>query len=84
MTGLKRRTLLKSGLLLAGTAMLPATSHADEQPKPLATSQTTTSSGALAMPVHIVRFEHQNLIQWGSSVRDSSPPFPASTPAPGI
>lgn len=83
MTGLKRRTLLKSGLLLAGTAMLPATSHADEQPKPLATSQTTTSSGALAMPVHIVRFEHQNLIQWGVIRQGLITPIPGQYASTG-
>lgn len=65
MPGWKRRTVLKSCLFVAAGAMLPANCRAHSAQQDIAIEQTTASSGALAMPVHIVRFEHQNLVQWG-------------------
>ncbi|TEL48269.1 hypothetical protein IPC179_32000, partial [Pseudomonas aeruginosa] len=49
-----RRTLLKTGLTLAGGALLPGSACSTEEQELSASAQPTASSGASTMPVHVV------------------------------
>lgn len=64
---LKRRTLIKAGGLVLCSPWLPAqaTPTTRQQPPDAREHQSIDAPGAPAMAVHVVRFEHQNRIQWG-------------------